>query len=100
MCPSSGDSASAPDGEEGQGRTVTNAITVLSVHGIVNGVPLMRVPVLINGVQIKWLVDIGVVVSLLSIQDYRKHFSQVKLLKSHFTIHNHSEQVTDNLGFF
>ncbi|XP_075750752.1 uncharacterized protein LOC142817587 [Rhipicephalus microplus] len=49
--------------------------------------------------QIKWLVNTGVVVSLLRIQDYQKHFSEVKLLKSHFTIHNHSEQVIGNLGF-
>ncbi|KAL3244398.1 hypothetical protein MRX96_047201 [Rhipicephalus microplus] len=98
MCRSSGDSASAPDGEEGQGRTMTNAITVLSMQGAVNGVQLMRVPVLINGIQIKFLIDTGAFVSLLSIQDYHKHFSQVKLLKSHFTIHNHSEQVIGNLG--
>ncbi|KAL3191386.1 hypothetical protein MRX96_059913 [Rhipicephalus microplus] len=38
MCHSSDDSASAPDGEEGLGRTVTNAITVLSLQGAVNGI--------------------------------------------------------------
>ncbi|KAL1468691.1 hypothetical protein MTO96_041309 [Rhipicephalus appendiculatus] len=46
------------------------------------------------------LVDTGAVVSLLNMQDYLKYFPQVKLLKSHFTIHNHSEQVISNLGFF
>ncbi|KAL3183367.1 hypothetical protein MRX96_000332 [Rhipicephalus microplus] len=75
MCRSSGDSASVPDGEVGQRHAVTNATTVLSVQGAVNGVQLVRVPVLINGVQVKLLVDTGAVVSLPSIQDYRKHFS-------------------------
>ncbi|KAH8009865.1 hypothetical protein HPB51_020550 [Rhipicephalus microplus] len=92
MCRSSGDSVSATDGEEGQGRTVTNAITVLTVKAAVNGVQLMRVPVLINGVQIKLLVDTVAIVSLPSIQDYQKPFSNVKLLQSHLTIHNHSQQ--------
>ncbi|KAL1457353.1 hypothetical protein MTO96_043501, partial [Rhipicephalus appendiculatus] len=60
----------------------------------------MRVPVRINGIQIHMLVDTGAVVPLLNMQDYLKYFPQVKLLKSHFTIHNHSEQVISNLGFF
>ncbi|KAH8033058.1 hypothetical protein HPB51_006020 [Rhipicephalus microplus] len=100
MCRSSDDSASAPDGEEGQGRAVTNAITILSVQGAVNGVQLMRVPVPMNGVQTKLLIDTGAVVSLLSIHDYQKNFSQVKLQKSHFTIHNQSEKGMGNLDFF
>ncbi|KAL1485844.1 hypothetical protein MTO96_031719 [Rhipicephalus appendiculatus] len=100
MCRSSGDSLTVMDGEVSEERTVTNAVTVLSVQGAVNGIQLMRVPVRINGIQIHMLVVTGAVVSLLNMQDYLKYIPQVKLLKSHFTIHNHSEQVISNLGFF
>ncbi|KAL1418600.1 hypothetical protein MTO96_005635 [Rhipicephalus appendiculatus] len=100
MCRSSGDSPTVADGEVGQERTVTNTVTVPSVQGAVNGIQLMRVPVRINGIQIHMLVDTGAVVSLLNMQDYLNIFRGSRLLNSHFTIHNHSEQVIGNLGFF